>query len=716
MKRALPVVLVALAACGGEDYRVLQPANLALSAEDLEFDAIPRGSSSTRQVILSNTGDVALGITSIALASETDPTRGNAGSFTLHFDPEAVIGGDGVPVDTDGGSAARWDTAPPEDTDDTDVVVDTDASDTDSTDDGVVYLVVLPPDSHLVVDVEFSPLYPSENFDGLVVTTANDDDPADGEPNVPKEDRVYRDPDQATRMIVLHGTETSPDARVTPKTVDAGTVWPGESATEYLTIANVGLAPLTVTSVVQNTDCSAGFLIVDAPDPAVPIAPGGASLVEIRFAPLVADEARCTIDITTDDPDVPEQSAKLVANRPSNPDNQAPSVSIDYPGVGYVHQGLGPIRMTITVTDPDQPASTLVCKVKSSLQLSGALATCLPPDGSGHTTVEIPISGYLQPGIDVLTLTATDRSGATRSASIPIMLNAPLAPTDEDGDAFAPDDLDHPDCNDADPEVYPLAAETWDGKDNDCDRRVDEGTDGADDDADGQSEVDGDCNDGHNDVYVGAPEKQDGVDNDCDGIIDESTSAYDDDGDGFTELELDCDDTDPDRNPSAPEVCDNHLDDNCNGLRDQQEVCVPSIGVPMIVGGIQLARTAVTAGGTVDFSVLVYESDGDELTHEWTIEDGAGHIDNPHAQRVTWTAPTRDQLPIDDIGAVYRVGYLGTDEQGNQAWAFADIEVYKKADVAAPLLVSVPGGCASSGSAPLGVLAIGLAALLIRRR
>ena len=44
----------------------------------------------------------------------------------------------------------------------------------------------------------------------------------------------------------------------------------------------------------------------------------------------------------------------------------------------------------------------------------------------------------------------------------------------------------------------------------------------------------------------------------------------DEDGDGFTLLTNDCDDTDPNVHPDAVEVCYNGIDDNCNGVEDEE--------------------------------------------------------------------------------------------------------------------------------------------------
>lgn len=56
-----------------------------------------------------------------------------------------------------------------------------------------------------------------------------------------------------------------------------------------------------------------------------------------------------------------------------------------------------------------------------------------------------------------------------------------------------------------------------------------------------------------------------GLDQDCDGSIDD-TSGADLDGDGWTFADNDCDDLDSSVHPGASETCDDHVDQNCDGL------------------------------------------------------------------------------------------------------------------------------------------------------
>jgi large repetitive protein len=164
---------------------------------------------------------------------------------------------------------------------------------------------------------------------------------------------------------------------------------------------------------------------------------------------------------------------------------------------------------------------------------------------------------------------------------------------DVDGDGYGLDDAclcasdpvtnfdaeDGDDCDDGDPDVNPGETEIpYDGIDNDC-----SGSDEVDVDGDGYSAVAAggdDCDDNDIDINPSQVELPDGKDQDCDGMLDEGTSLYDDDGDGFCDDETDpctlqpnqttpwenkdCDDGDADVNPDADEVCGNSIDDDCD--------------------------------------------------------------------------------------------------------------------------------------------------------
>jgi len=165
-----------------------------------------------------------------------------------------------------------------------------------------------------------------------------------------------------------------------------------------------------------------------------------------------------------------------------------------------------------------------------------------------------------------------------------------VAPTltihiDKDGDGYEiPDD-----CDDNDDLVNPDAVEVCDdGIDNECDGLVDcYDTDDClsgcaactDVDVDGYYNEDGgcsgsdDCDDSNEFINPGATEIcDDGIDNDCNGLIDsDDTYCKDNDVDGYTPSENDCNDNDASINPGVAEVCDDEIDNNCNGKIDSAD-------------------------------------------------------------------------------------------------------------------------------------------------
>jgi formylglycine-generating enzyme required for sulfatase activity/pimeloyl-ACP methyl ester carboxylesterase len=87
----------------------------------------------------------------------------------------------------------------------------------------------------------------------------------------------------------------------------------------------------------------------------------------------------------------------------------------------------------------------------------------------------------------------------------------------------------------------------------------------VDNDGDGYTEEQGDCDDGNPAAYPGAAEIcDDGVDQDCDGA-DAICAELDRDGDGFTGAQGDCDDGNAAAYPGAEEICGDGVDQDCDG-------------------------------------------------------------------------------------------------------------------------------------------------------
>ena len=184
-----------------------------------------------------------------------------------------------------------------------------------------------------------------------------------------------------------------------------------------------------------------------------------------------------------------------------------------------------------------------------------------------------------------------------------------------------------------------VLAEICDGIDNDGNGEIDEGlpVDGPAVDADmdgfplcptGQQPVI-DCNDQRDFIYPGAPELCNGMDDDCDGTIDNDAIGAGESctipgllgacADGVTSCEggpLVCVGPDPVR-----EICDNGIDDDCNGLVDLDDpacdpllVVLESFTAEVERKGVRLNWTTSSEMDNVGFLVLrAREGDEPEL-------------------------------------------------------------------------------------------------------
>ncbi len=253
------------------------------------------------------------------------------------------------------------------------------------------------------------------------------------------------------------------------------------------------------------------------------------------------------------------------------------------------------------------------------------------------------------------------------------------------------------DCDDTDFAVSPQAAEVCDGKDNNCDGRVDEGAAPRrwflDTDLDGYGSGGrvtsctqpagyadrlGDCAPSDPAVNPGAAEVCDGLDNNCDGVTDEGLTVVaspDADGDGWGSgvgggvvctvpagwaPDGDCDDANAAVHPGAAEDCTDGLDNGCLGMDETDTVYADADGdgfgddttaapgcpfdaTRIFVGGdCDDSQAAINPGATEDCSDAVDENcDGTTAVQTWWLDadrDGLGDAGSPLS---TCTAPRR---------------------------------------------------------------------------
>jgi hypothetical protein len=295
------------------------------------------------------------------------------------------------------------------------------------------------------------------------------------------------------------------------------------------------------------------------------------------------------------------------------------------------------------------------------------------------------------------------------------------------------------DCDDSDGGVFPGAAERCDEIDQDCDGDVDEDASDAttwytDGDGDGWGDDDGavvacaapegglasggDCDGGDAAVNPDASEACDAIDNDCDGEVDEAgaedAAAWyaDADGDGygdplvsevaceapegFTADATDCED-DPDAggeiHPGAEEVCDDGVDNDCDGgagdCRLEGVYSVPD-GALLVYGETNNDEVGgVIAGGDADgdgcldlllgapaagYEGKVYVFPGCGSVGERSVSESAAVISGLGNNDELGAALVSADLDGDEVGelvvGVPRLDGAKVDEVGG-AWIFA---------------------------------------------
>lgn len=279
-----------------------------------------------------------------------------------------------------------------------------------------------------------------------------------------------------------------------------------------------------------------------------------------------------------------------------------------------------------------------------------------------------------------------------------------LQPDDDDGDGYAWKGVGGADCDDRNALISPVAVELFNGVDDDCDGRVDEGTLGSDDDGDGFAELGGDCDDNDRRRHPAMEERCDGVDQDCDGAIDEGTLCSDDDGDGLSELAGDCNDGDPAVRPGRPEVAGNGVDDDCDGvlLADNLDVdgdgYLPPLDCDPDNAGVRPGAAERPNGvdddcdGLVDEGTMIVDSDGDGFMpatgdcddtepttapYQPELIDGVDNdCDGEVDEGGPWTDVDGDgHFPPDDCDEADPLVHLGAPERDNGADDDCDGEI-----------------------------------------
>jgi hypothetical protein len=337
-------------------------------------------------------------------------------------------------------------------------------------------------------------------------------------------------------VLDVRAAALPPTVEVSPRLLDFGPVSVGEDRTQIVTIANRGAADLSVTE----RFFSDGAFSSDVELPIV-VEAGREARLPVTFTPRDRSAVDATLELFAEDTALP--AVVLFAN---DCDDGLPE-SYDRDEDGFttcggdcdddrddVHPGAAEVA-----DDLDQDCDGERDEGTTYADDDGdGYAEVRGDCNDGDAAVNPGVTEFIGNGVD------DDCDGVVD-----------LAGVDGDGDGYS---TGGGDCDDGDATVHPGAAETPNDVDDDCDGEKDEGTIARDDDGDGYCErsvgctdgsTGGDCDDSSVTSSPTAPEVLDGRDNDCDARIDEGTAASDDDGDGYSENGGDCDDADPLANP-----------------------------------------------------------------------------------------------------------------------------------------------------------------------
>lgn len=287
-----------------------------------------------------------------------------------------------------------------------------------------------------------------------------------------------------------------------------------------------------------------------------------------------------------------------------------PTIDLRSPAVGDLFDAGLPVNFEATVADAEDDPATLTVRWESDVD--GVFNTT-PADSSGA----LRFSALLSTSPHQVRLTVTDADGLSASRITTFEVRPCVFYFDQDNDGYG------------DPASF---VET-------CARPAGYVADGTD------------CDDRAAGTYPGAPEYCNAEDDDCDGMIDEAgaldglLSYLDADLDGFGASgsvtsecalspgrvgnPLDCDDADPAVSPTGLEVCDDGLDQDCDG-RDLPCILERALGdAPLVLFG-EVARdeagSVVAAAGDLDGDGLRDLLVGAPLANTTALDAGAAYV------------------------------------------------------------------------------------------
>ncbi|MBI2339566.1 MAG: FG-GAP repeat protein, partial [Deltaproteobacteria bacterium] len=366
---------------------------------------------------------------------------------------------------------------------------------------------------------------------------------------------------------------------------------------------------------VSDTDTSAGSLSVEweSDKDGVIGTSEPASNGEVFFSYNGLSVNSHTIYMTVTD----EVGETCVANTSVNV-GDAPELTINSPSDGADYVEGETITVTATVADDDSAMSNIDVNLVSNID--GDLGSTFPDNSDG--SVSFTLTGGLTPGEHFLTLTATDELGLDDSKMVQVTVGA-----DNDGDGYA---TDSGDCDDSDATINPSATEVCDEVDNDCDGYTDD-------------------EDSSLDTSTGSTWYAD-TDGDGYGSTSSPQTACSQPS-GYVLDNTDCDDAEALANPGETEVCNDGLDNDCDGTIDN------GCGI----------------SGTIDLSSADAKLTGEAAYDHagWSVS-GAGDVNNDGYDDLLVGAEGEDSGG-NDAGAAYLV--LGPVSGGTTSLSSADAKL-----------------------------------------
>lgn len=152
-------------------------------------------------------------------------------------------------------------------------------------------------------------------------------------------------------LVPLSGTGIDaplPDISVDPLAIDFDTVTAGDTDSRYLSLANVGTAPLVIESLEQT---GSGAFVVRWDPTGETLAPGNERPVVLEYTPTTDSGDSGSIILRSNDPDEPAVEVLLIGNGGSN--DPYPVALIDCPG-----QVAPPVWVTLDGSDSYDPSGT----------------------------------------------------------------------------------------------------------------------------------------------------------------------------------------------------------------------------------------------------------------------------------------------------------------------------------------------------------------------